>query len=325
VEEKIRFMDVLEAHARNEIRKSTNELKKIAAKEIHNVATDLLQNLLFGKERGKKGGSPFDAFFSAGSRMRDTHKAQLIKRIVAGTKADWKASRERPSSRETASEARVGTHGINAAPWQLCASRRFISSRILGQDRPSSKSPFLISMESYRDFMNTRHLCTSSQRPLARSSAAFTFIENIFALALVAISFVALFSLNAQCLYMLNSGRGAVFATQSLQDRAEQLRNCTWSQLTDASYIQSSVLNSSTNGIQNLGQVTETVTVNAYPTALNPPNSVVRSNGSPSTVSSNAAIANGDMVRVDIVLAWTRLGNRARTKAMTTVIAKNTP
>lgn len=169
------------------------------------------------------------------------------------------------------------------------------------------------------------HFCTNRQRSLARCAAAFTFVENIFALAIVAISFVALFTLNTQCLYLLNSGRGAVFATQSLQDRVEQLRNCTWSQLTDASYIQSSVLNSSTNGMQNLGQVTETVTVNAYPTPLSPPNSVVWSNGSASTVSSNASIANGDMVRVDIVLAWTRLGNRARTKAMTTVIAKNNP
>src|ERR1700694_4963392 len=104
--------------------------------------------------------------------------------------------------------------------------------------------------------MNMRHFCTNSQRPLARFSAAFTLVENVFALALVAISFVALFSLNGQCLYMLNSGRGAVFATQSMQDRVEALRNCTWSQLTDASYIQSSVLNSSTNGMQNLGQVT---------------------------------------------------------------------
>jgi type II secretory pathway pseudopilin PulG len=173
--------------------------------------------------------------------------------------------------------------------------------------------------------MNMRHFCPNRQRRLARFPAAFTFIENVFAMAIIAIFFVAVFALNTQCLYLLNSGRGAAFATESMQDRLEQLRNCTWSQLTDASYIQSSVLNSSTNGMQNLGQVTETVTVNAYPTPLTPPTSVVRSNGSASTVSSNASIANGDMVRVDVVLAWTRLGNRARTEAMTTVIAKNNP
>jgi hypothetical protein len=105
----------------------------------------------------------------------------------------------------------------------------------------------------------------------------------------------------------------------------EQLRNCTWAQLTAASYIQSSVLNSPTNGTRNLGPVTETVTVNAYPTPINPAITVVRSNNSASTVSSNASIANGDMVRVDLLLAWTGIGKRARTKEMTTVIAKNNP
>src|SRR5436190_12216897 len=44
------------------------------------------------KERGEKGERPFDSFFSAASRARDAHKAQLLKRIDAATKADWKAA-----------------------------------------------------------------------------------------------------------------------------------------------------------------------------------------------------------------------------------------
>ena len=171
-----------------------------------------------------------------------------------------------------------------------------------------------------RDFHGKRH------RPSTRGPAAFTFIDNVFAMAIVGLCFVSLYALNSQCMHLLNSGRAAAFAAQSLQDRTEQLRKCTWAQVTSASYIQSSILNSATNAAQNLGQLTETVTVNAYPTALNPAISVVRTSGGASTVSSNASIANGDMVRVDIALTWSAgLGGRTRTQTATTVIAENNP
>jgi len=159
-----------------------------------------------------------------------------------------------------------------------------------------------------------------------KSQDAFTFTENIFAMMIVVLFFAVLYAVNSQSLYILNSGRGAALSDECLQDRIEQLRNCTWSQLTDASYLQSSVLNSSTNGAAHLGQVTETVTVNAYPFALSPPISVVRSNGSASIASSNASIANGDLVRVDSSLTWTvGLGGRAHTQATTALIAKYKP
>lgn len=168
--------------------------------------------------------------------------------------------------------------------------------------------------------------CADKQPLSIRSPAAFTFIENVFAMAIVGVFFGGLYAMNAQCLYVLSSGRGTVVAEQSLQDRMEQLRTCSWSQLTDASYIQNSLMNSATNGARNLGQVTETVTVNAYPTALSPAISVVRSNGTASTASSNASIANGDIVRVDIALSWKAgPGGRQRSQSVTTVIAENNP
>jgi len=165
----------------------------------------------------------------------------------------------------------------------------------------------------------------AKQRPFARCPA-FTLIENLFAIGIVGLFFIALYALNSQCVYMLNSGRGAAIAEQSSQDRLEQLRNCTWAQLTDASYLRDNVLNASTTVARSLGSLTETLTVNAYPIAVSPAISIVRSNGTATTASSNAAIANGDIVRVDLALSWSAgPGGRSRAQAMTTLIAKNIP
>jgi hypothetical protein len=43
-------------------------------------------------KRGKRNEQPYKSFFDAASRARETHKANLIKRIVAAAKADWKAA-----------------------------------------------------------------------------------------------------------------------------------------------------------------------------------------------------------------------------------------
>ena len=135
--------------------------------------------------------------------------------------------------------------------------------------------------------------------------------------------FAALFAVNSQGLYLLNSGREAVVANVCLRDRVEQLRNCTWAQLTDSSYLSTSVLNSAPTGASNLGQLTETLTINSYPIVGNPPISVVRSNGSASVVSTNAAIVNGTLVRVDDTLSWTAgPGGRPRTQATSTLMGK---
>jgi Tfp pilus assembly protein PilE len=159
----------------------------------------------------------------------------------------------------------------------------------------------------------------------SRASPGFTLIENLFAVAIVAFFFGALYALNSQCLYLLNSGREATSAEQAMQDRMEQLRNAHWSQVTSASYIQSSILNSPSNSAAFLSKTTETITVNSYPTAANPPIQVQRLNGVATIVSNNAAIANGDMVRIDIALNWTASpGNRARSQVISTIWGENT-
>jgi len=158
--------------------------------------------------------------------------------------------------------------------------------------------------------------------PLRRFQAGFTFIENLIAMVIVVLFFAALCGLNSQGLYLLNSGREAVMANVCLRDRIEQLRNCTWAQLTDSNYLRTSFLNSAPSGAANLGQLTETLTINSYPVAGNPPISLTRTNGSTSVISTNAAIASSTLVRVDEIFSWTAgPGGRPRTQATSTLLA----
>lgn len=158
---------------------------------------------------------------------------------------------------------------------------------------------------------------------LRRREAGFSFVENLIAMVIVVLFFAALYAINSQGLYVLNSGREALVANVCLRDRIEQLRNCSWSQLTDSSYLSANILNASQSGASNLGSLTETLTINSYPTALNPAIVLTRSNGTVTVTSTNAAIASSTLVRVDESLSWIAApGGRSRAQATSTLMAK---
>lgn len=157
----------------------------------------------------------------------------------------------------------------------------------------------------------------------------FSLIETSFAVALVGIFFVGLFSLNSQCLYLVNSSRELLMASGVLQTRMEQLRNVHWSQISDStgSYIAgSNVLGTAANGESNLGTVSEVITVDSYPTATGTPIKVTRaSNGTVTVNQTNSAVATGDMAAITIQLSWKAApGARLRSVALSTVWAENT-
>jgi hypothetical protein len=144
---------------------------------------------------------------------------------------------------------------------------------------------------------------------------------------IVGFFFSAIYALNSQCLYTLNSGRKAFSASEALQDRMEQLRSCKWSQITDANYLKNSVLNTASSDSAFLNSCTETVTVSAYPVPSPAQSFTVtrQANGSVPTPTTNAAVANGDLVRIDVTLDWmSSPGNRARSAAICTVYGEGT-
>ena len=163
-------------------------------------------------------------------------------------------------------------------------------------------------------------------RPPRRPLSAFTLIENLFSMAIVALCFVALYSLSSQALYQVNSGREAVAAKQSLSDRMEQIRGCSWNQVTSATYLQNYVLNAPTIAEGRLGSPMETMTVNTYPTPSATAIQIVWNNGVAGAVSTNPAIANGDIVRVDLAITWVAApGKRTRTQSRNTLVARTAP
>jgi type II secretory pathway pseudopilin PulG len=163
-------------------------------------------------------------------------------------------------------------------------------------------------------------------RATRRPSYAFTLIENLFAMAIVALCFVALYSLSSQALYQVTSGRESVAAKQSLSDRMEQIRGCSWNQITNATYLQKYVMNASTSAEGRLGSPVETMTVNAYPIPSATAIQIIRKNGVASAVSTNPAIANGDLVRVDLSLTWVAApGKRTRSQSRNTVVSRTAP
>ena len=158
-----------------------------------------------------------------------------------------------------------------------------------------------------------------------KKTGGFTYVEAMVAVAIVAVFFGALYALNANCLYLLSAGRQAAAAAQSLQDRLEQFRRCSWTQLTDSSYIQDNILNTSTTSGYNIAGSTETVTLNTYPLATTP-TKIVRANGTTTTISTNSNLVNTDLVRIDVALNWTsNVGKRARSQSISSLIAKNIP
>jgi prepilin-type N-terminal cleavage/methylation domain-containing protein len=162
-------------------------------------------------------------------------------------------------------------------------------------------------------------------KPFAGKSG-FTFIENIIAVSIIAIGFTALHAVASQCMRLMSAAREQMTAGQALQDRTDTLRACSWVQVTDSAYLAANVMNSAANTAPLMSKITETVTINSYPTAATTPIQLTRSSsGAVTVVSTNSTIANGDLVSITVQMAWTSwLGNRAHTETINTVFAENT-
>lgn len=154
---------------------------------------------------------------------------------------------------------------------------------------------------------------------LPGSQLGFTLAEVLIAISVSVLFGLAAFATNERLLLTLRSQREAAAATMMLQERMETLRGMTFSNLKDSSYIGSNLINSKTTSEAPLGNVSETITVSAYPTnGSTYYNAWVRDSGHPSGNQSSATLANNpsanNVVQADVLITWTSANGRTRTR-----------
>ena len=154
----------------------------------------------------------------------------------------------------------------------------------------------------------------------------FTLAEVSVAIAIVALFGLAAFATNQRLLIGLRAQRETAAATMMLQERMETLRALTFSNLTDSSYIGSSVINSKTTSELPLGSLSETITISAYPSDGSTSNQWVRDTTYPSghQTATNTTLSTSHggaqtVVQADVLITWTSPNGRTRTRDLAAI------
>jgi hypothetical protein len=158
------------------------------------------------------------------------------------------------------------------------------------------------------------------KQPAKSKNRGATLPEALVGMVLLATFFASIFELNAVCLRYIDATKESVAALQSVQDRAEMLRNLAFTDLTKTEVVQA-LMTSAPNAAPFTQKATETVRLSAYPT----PNGVTQFTRPPSGVVTADSVATDlgkELVKVEVSVAWTMtLGGRARTEQTTNILS----
>lgn len=159
-----------------------------------------------------------------------------------------------------------------------------------------------------------------------RSLHAFALVEVAVAVAVVGLFLSMLMVISSNLLGLLRTAKDDISASQALQERVEKMRIANWLQITDAAYINTVLLATSSESTGSLADPIETITVTAYRASGTEPTistEVTRQNKVNKIVKTNIALKDERMVRVDVTLKWKGFPkHRARHRATTAIIAK---
>src|SRR5688572_12940300 len=148
----------------------------------------------------------------------------------------------------------------------------------------------------------------------------FTLLETTIAVGILGIFLAILITGSSNILNLLRTSKDNVSASQTLQQRCEQLRLFTWGQVTNAQTIKDSILFAPTPSAAGLSETVETVEVAPYPPKpLFVPVKVVRNTSGATVVTANALLEKESMIRIDVTVSWSgfpRMRNRTRTTSM---------
>ena len=151
-------------------------------------------------------------------------------------------------------------------------------------------------------------------------------LETIIAMTIVAIFLSGLHLTNSQVMSQVRASLESVAALRDLSSRTEQVRDSTWSQITDPNYLQSTLLAVVPDSTGELGNLVETIEVKAHLAAPGTvaPITVSRLQNGTTTVLNpgGATMPDQPSVRVDLTAAWSGKGGRPRTRQMSLVVAQ---
>jgi prepilin-type N-terminal cleavage/methylation domain-containing protein len=158
------------------------------------------------------------------------------------------------------------------------------------------------------------------KQPQLVPNRGMTLSEVMVGLVLLAVFFASIFELNAVCLRYIDATKESVAALQSVQDRAEMLRNLSFTDLTSTTAVQT-LMATAPNAAPFASKATETVRISAFPIA----NGVTQFTRTPSGTVTNDSVATSlgtGLVQVDVKVAWTMtFGGRPRTEQTTNILS----
>ena len=155
----------------------------------------------------------------------------------------------------------------------------------------------------------------------------FTLMETSIAVGMLGLFVGILITVSSNVLNLVRTSKDNVSANQNLQQRTEQMRVLTWTQVTDAEAIKTDFLFVSTPSVAGLTEPIETVTVSPYPAKADfIPNKVVRTSAGTTVVSDNPLLKDERLVRVDLTLSWSGFPRkRDRIRATSVLVARPGP
>ncbi len=160
-----------------------------------------------------------------------------------------------------------------------------------------------------------------------RWRAGFTLMETMVGAAIVAIFFAGLYATLFRSMQYLKAANVASNGTRALTTMAEQIRNSTWTQITDSTQIQG-VISTCVPGPA-LGYVTETIDVTPSPIGSPVVSNYTASTmevqrGTNGTISitkpGDGSLPSQTMVRVDLTVQWKSAFNGALNQRMMSLL-----
>ncbi len=165
------------------------------------------------------------------------------------------------------------------------------------------------------------------RRLRAFSLAAAALLETMMAMGIGAVFLSGAYAANSRVWSLLRASLEANAASRVLNGRSEQIRASTWDQITDANFLNTSIMSVAPDTNGDLSSLVETLDITAWPTpSPNPtPMRVTRdyTTGIVTTVGSGDGTMNAQTsIRINITAAWTAKGGQPRTKQISLILSE---